>query len=145
MSRRSKQRRGPSPATIALVSGVVIVVIVAVYATTGNDSSAPLTFPTYAPEQIAEGEQYYQANCASCHGATGSGNTSAGIPALDGSMHAWHHSDSQIAAMIRQGGVVMPAVGPDWSNEEITAVTAYVKEWWTPQQRATQARLGESP
>ena len=145
MSRKVKKRRGPRPATIALASGVVIVVMFAVYARLSGGDAGPLTYPTYTAEQIAQGELYYQANCATCHGATGAGNSRAGIPALDGSMHAWHHPDSQIAAMIRQGGFMMPAVGPDWSDEQITAVTAYIKEWWTPQQRAAQARLGGTP
>jgi len=145
LSRKPKQRRRPRPSTIALASGVVIVVMFAVYARLSGGDAGPLTYPTYTAEQIAQGEQYYQANCATCHGATGAGNSRAGIPALDGSMHAWHHPDSQIAAMIRQGGFMMPAVGPDWSDEQITAVTAYIKEWWTPQQRAAQARLGGTP
>lgn len=46
--------------------------------------------------------------------------------------------------MIRNGGFTMPAIGPDWSDEEITAVIAYIKEWWTPQQRASQARRAEN-
>lgn len=145
MSRKLKQRRRPRPSTIALASGVVIIVMLAVYARIGSGGSGPLTYPTYPAEQIARGEQAYQANCATCHGVTGAGNSRAGIPALDGTMHAWHHPDSQIAAMIRQGGFMMPAVGPDWSDEQVTDVIAYIKEWWKPQQRAAQARLSGTP
>ena len=141
MSRKRKKRRGPRPATIALASGVVIVVMLAVYARMGSGAAGPLTYPTYTAEQIQQGDHYYQANGPTRPGATGAGNPRAGVPALDGSMHAWHHPDSQIAAMIRQGGFMMPAVGPDWSDEHIEAVTAYIKEWWTPQQRVAQARL----
>jgi len=142
LPRKPKKRRGPRPATIALASGVVIVVMLAVYARIGHGGSAPLSYPTYSAEQLARGEQAFQANCATCHGATGAGNPRAGVPALNGSMHAWHHPDSQIAATIRQGGLMMPAVGADWSDEQVMAVTAYIKEWWTPQQRAAQARMG---
>jgi len=124
LSSKVKKRRGPRPATIALASGIVIVVMFAVYARLGGGDAGPLTYPTYTAEQIAQGEQYYQANCATCHGASGAGNPRAGVPALNGSMHAWHHPNSQIAAMIRRGGFMMPAVGPDGSDEQVIAVTA---------------------
>ncbi len=58
---------------------------------------------------------------------------------MNGSQHAWHHSDEQIISQIRQGGMAMPAVGADWSDEEVDAVVSYVKAWWTPQQRDAQA------
>lgn len=59
-------------------------------------------------------------------------------------MHAWHHPDSQIAEMIRGGSIPMPAVGPDWSDEDIDSVLAYIKQWWTPEQRAFQAEVSRS-
>jgi len=145
LSRKQKKRRSSRPATVALVSGI-IVALIAIYAgNSGGRDAGPLTYPTYTDAQIQQGEVHYQANCASCHGVTGTGNSRASIPALDASMHAWHHSDALIATMIRQGGFMMPAVGPDWSDEQITEVIAYIKEWWTPRQRASQARLSGTP
>lgn len=96
-------------------------------------------------ETLALGQTLYQANCATCHGADGAGYASVqNAPAVNGSEHAWHHPDEQIVGLIRQGGMQMPAVGADWSDEEIEAVLGYVKAWWTPRQRAAQAgTLGE--
>ena len=31
------------------------------------------------------------------------------------------------------------------SDEQVTDVIAYIKEWWKPQQRAAQARLSGTP
>lgn len=96
-------------------------------------------------EVLALGETIYAANCAACHGAEGEGYASIqNAPALNGSEHSWHHRDEQIISLIRQGGMVMPAVGAEWSDEEIEAVLSYVKAWWTPQQRDFQpGTIGE--
>ncbi len=141
LARKPKKRGAPRWMTLALVLGVGGVAAIAIYSQFGAGGASPPTYPTYSAEQVALGEQAFQANCATCHGVTGAGDARAGVPALNGSMHAWHHPDSQIAGLIRQGGMVMPAIGPDWSDEQITAVLAYIKEWWQPQQRATQARI----
>jgi len=100
-----------------------------------------LTYQTYPAELIAQGEEIYRVNCAACHGPAGQGNPDNLIPALNGTMHAWHHGDGQIAGFLRQGVGRMPAIGAGWSDSEITAVLAYVKQWWQPDQRAFQARV----
>jgi mono/diheme cytochrome c family protein len=38
----------------------------------------------------------------------------------------------------------MPAVGPEWPDEDITAVLAYVKQWWSPEQRTFQAEVSRA-
>lgn len=98
----------------------------------------PSNLPSYPVEQVARGRDIFQADCATCHGSEGRGNPSAGVPALDGSMHAWHHPDGQIAGFLRHGIGDMPAVGSDWTDDEIQAVLAYVKQWWEPDQLAWQ-------
>lgn len=103
-----------------------------------QDQVPALDLPSYPVEQVALGRDIYQANCATCHGTVGQGNPNAGIPALDGSMHAWHHPDSQIAGFIRNGIGNMPPVGAQWTDEEIQAVLAYIKQWWEPDQLAWQ-------
>lgn len=139
MPRNSKNNGFPLWSTFGAIVGVGLVIAVAI-AYWPSSTPEGATYPTYPEGLVAEGETYYQANCATCHGTDGAGDARAGIPALNGSMHAWHHPDSQIASLIRQGGVQMPAIGPDWSDEDITAVLAYIKQWWTPEQRAAQAR-----
>ena len=138
---KPKKRGAARWISIALLLGVGAIAALAISSRLGQRGPGELAFPSYSPEQVAQGEQYYQANCATCHGATGAGDARAGVPALNGSMHSWHHGDSQIAGLIRRGGIQMPAVGADWSDEQIIAVLAYIKQWWAPQQRATQARI----
>ena len=97
---------------------------------------------TVSAETLSLGADLYSATCATCHGTQGAGQ--GNVPALNGSQHAWHHSDEQLISQIRQGGMGMPAVGADWSDEEVDAVVSYIKAWWTPQQRDAQAgTLGE--
>lgn len=108
--------------------------------TRGTPSQAALELPSYPVEQVARGRDIYSANCATCHGADGAGYAQTAIPApaLNGSMHAWHHPDGQIAGFIRGGVGQMPAVGAAWSDEDIEAVLSYVKQWWEPEQLAYQ-------
>lgn len=108
----------------------------------GSDAEAPAV----SMQVLDAGADYYQANCATCHGVDGEGYAQQGIPAppLDGSAHSWHHSDEQIVGLIRNGGSMMPAVGAGWSEDEIHAVLAYVKTRWQPWQReAQQGGIGE--
>jgi len=97
-------------------------------------------------EVYAHGKSLYEANCVSCHGVEGAGNMQTQIPALDGSMHSWHHSDEWLINQIMHGGVNMPAVGTtlNWSQEDVEAVLTYFKQWWRPQhKRAQQGSIGE--
>jgi len=105
--------------------------------TTSNAQDVP-------DEQLILGETIFQANCASCHGATGQGHQAVKeAPALNGSEHSWHHADSQIRTLIRTGGQIMPAVGKDFSEQEIEAVMAYYKTWWGKQQRIFQEKVSK--
>ena len=93
------------------------------------------------------GESLYQQNCVACHGANGEGYANAAMPApaVNGSEHAWHHRDEQILGLIQNGGPNMPAVGANWTQEELDAVWIYVKHWWTADIRATHpGDLGEA-
>ena len=101
-------------------------------------------YPTYPAAVVATGEALYQSTCSACHGAAGEGDAAADVPALDASMHAWHHADSLFARYVRDGGVYMPAVAPEWNDEQVAAVTAYIKEWWTPRQRAFQHEVSRN-
>lgn len=128
--------------TVILAVGVVANLAVWFWPREADASAA--SYPTYSAEQVEQGQEIFRMNCASCHGVEGQGNEQAGIPALNGSMHSWHHGDSEITGLIRRGGVRMPAIGSAWSDGEITAVLAYVKDWWTPQQREFQARVSRN-
>jgi mono/diheme cytochrome c family protein len=47
----------------------------------------------------------------------------------------------QIRGWLRNGYNAMPAVPSNWTERDIDAVLAYVKQWWTPDQQAFQAGL----
>jgi mono/diheme cytochrome c family protein len=77
----------------------------------------------------------YEKYCASCHGIQGEGHILLNAPSLDNSENACRHPDEQIVSLIREDGFQMPPVGAGMSEEQIESVIAYIKLWWTPQQR----------
>lgn len=141
-----KSKTRPQRKPRATLSLVVTTAIIAVGLLVGYRvlSNRPEPSTAVSPEVLALGEERFASACAACHGAEGQGGAAANVPALNGSMHAWHHSDEQLIAQIRGGGMSMPAVGAEWSDEEIAAVISYFKQWWSPQQRrGQQGTLGE--
>lgn len=73
----------------------------------------------------ADGAATYQARCSACHGAEGEGRgsfpTLADNPLLD--------DQAAVAAVIRAGQGAMPPF-PQLSDEEVTALTAYLSSTW---------------
>ena len=53
----------------------------------------------------------------------------------------WHHPDAQLTDWVLNGKVpgAMPAFGDRLSGVEVNAVLSFIKTWWTPEQRETQA------
>ncbi|MAD35436.1 MULTISPECIES: c-type cytochrome [Tistrella] len=111
--------------------------------------------------QIVRGKEIYAQNCASCHGANLEGqpdwkrrleNGRMPAPPHDESGHTWHHSDQDLFAITKLGvgGVVpgyesdMLAFGDILSDEDITAVLAFIKSTWPERQRDVQARITAS-
>lgn len=96
-------------------------------------------------EERSAGQSLYETNCASCHGSQGQGHIEPNAPALDESEHAWHHPDEQIMLIIKNGGFNMPPVGADMSEEQIETIVAYIKQWWTEEQKDFQpGDIGEN-
>lgn len=110
------------------------------------------------PEQIAQGQDIYAANCASCHGAKLEGqpdwkrrleNGRMPAPPHDATGHTWHHADRQLFTITKLGvGAVvpgyesdMPAFGGTLSDAEIVAALAYIKSTWPERQRDFQAEV----
>ncbi len=123
-----------------IVLGIAILAIARFY--TNRDPKEQK--PQVSEEVLQQGKTLYQASCASCHEADGAGRHTDNVPGLNGSMHSWHHPDEYLIRQIRDGGIAMPAVGANWSNEDIEAVISYFKQWWTGQQRrAQQGNIGE--
>lgn len=109
---------------------------------------------------VARGRTAYQANCASCHGASGEGQPGWRTPRADGtylppphdsSGHTWHHSDRQLRDIVTRGGQAvygtaqfssgMPSWGDRLSDDEIAAVLVYIKTLWGPKEREAQRTI----
>ncbi|HEX3290258.1 MAG TPA: cytochrome c oxidase subunit II [Gaiella sp.] len=69
------------------------------------------------------GQELWEGSCAKCHGAEGEGGYG---PRIAGS--ALVQDDQALATLLHNGGIKMPPVGTDWTDEEIAAITTYVKE-----------------
>ncbi len=84
---------------------------------------------------LAAGQQIYQANCVTCHGANGGGDgpTAAGLNPRpsDFSLHMppGKHTDGQVFLWIKDGfpGTAMPAWGARLSDEQIWQLVNYLR------------------
>lgn len=106
--------------------------------------------PAVDPDLAAAGEPLYQATCASCHGddLAGAANWKTpddGVylpPPLNSDGHAWHHSDTLLAEIIRDGSGApdSPMVGfsNQLTDDEITAIIEYLKTTWGPNESTFQ-------
>jgi mono/diheme cytochrome c family protein len=107
---------------------------------------------------VALGQQVYQAQCASCHGANLEGEENwqdrdpSGLikaPPHDETGHTWHHGDAYLFDSVRQGGTrlsadvgisPMPAYRNVLSDAEIAASLAYIKSTWPSDILAAQVQ-----
>ena len=121
-----------------LIPGIIVGlgIIVAIYFLMPPGRNSPVNGSL--SEGFGAGQSLYETNCASCHGSQGQGHIEPNAPALDDSEHAWHHPDEQIILIIKNGGFNMPPVGADMSEEEIETIIAYMKQWWTIEQKDFQ-------
>ena len=110
-------------------------------------------------DSIEHGRTVYEARCAACHGAKLEGqpdwrhlNAMGRLPAppLDGTGHAWRHSDAELAHIIASSVLDiagpgyetdMPAFGKDLSKADIRALVAFIKSRWSSNIQAAQAFL----
>lgn len=104
-------------------------------------------------KNVALGREIYQANCVSCHGREGVGEAKqlgsqveSLAPALDETMHAWHHTDDNLFQTIKQGtGGRMPGWGEALEDDEIRAVIGYMKSLWDERALRCQGPAHMSP
>ncbi len=112
---------------------------------------------------LARGQVAYNTYCAHCHGYSGEGEKASidpskpdkigymPVPRHDSEGHTWMHPDQLIKDAVRNGianpmyRYAMPAVPEDrLSDQQIGDILGYVKQWWTEDQRATQAQYTEA-
>ena len=89
---------------------------------------------------IAKGALLFNQHCMQCHveDAVGApdwhqrdadGNFPP--PPLNGTAHAWHHSQAQLIEMIRNGGPIMPAFSATLSVVEIIEIIHWFQSLWS--------------
>ncbi|PSH63302.1 cytochrome C [Phyllobacterium brassicacearum] len=118
--------------------------------TAGSDASAAT---------IALGKTHYAKRCASCHGARLEGQPnwkrplpSGRMPAPphDASGHTWHHPDSVLFRITREGPAAvvgggyqsdMPGFGNVMSDDDIRAVLSFIKSTWPERERQYQVEM----
>jgi mono/diheme cytochrome c family protein len=121
----------------------VIACLVALYAIY---HVAAFAIDSYGEKQ---GASLYQANCASCHGATLAGQPgwqsppdakNWPAPPLGAAGHAWMHDDAALFQHVKNGSAVspMPAFAETLTDNEIWQVFAYMKTHWPEGVRAYQ-------
>ncbi len=143
---------------IPLALGVVVVLGAVLMLVTGCGKAAPAASERGTPPaaeqppirlddaRVARGKVIYEARCAGCHGRDGVGENPANpvapdeqgrfpAPPLDGSAHAWHHTDEDLANFIADGSPRNPrmkAWKTDLTREQIRDVVEYIKSLWGP-------------
>lgn len=124
---------------------------------TGSDDKALAPDPSNQP-MVALGRMVYASQCARCHGANLEGEAdwqarrpdgTLPAPPHDASGHTWHHPDSLLLAITRDGSAAhappgvktaMPGFAGTLNEREIAAVIAFIKSTWPAEIRARQAR-----
>ncbi len=94
---------------------------------------------------VTRGEQLYVATCQGCHGDEAGAGGILEAPPHNADGHTWHHPDAQLIDWILNGKpfTAMPGFADELSREDAESILAYIKTWWTDQQRAEQAEVSE--
>ncbi len=137
--------------------GALVVAIIAVvgwYWTQGQTTNAPqpaaasgttpgasgpamveVVLPAQFSAQASQGETYYNAVCASCHGANAAGQNGIAPPLVHRIYEPSHHGDGAFVVAARNGVRAhhwkfgnMPPVEQPLTDSELGAIIAYVRE-----------------
>lgn len=135
------------------VAGVVLLAVVVVSAC----SRLPPIPGGSASQDVRRGEALYNQYCLSCHGGPAGGSMMDYPPRHNANGHTWHHPDCQLKEIIKNGSdemtrkmrqmmappnaLTMPAFKDVLTDEDIDAILAFIKTWWTDQQRSFQAQV----
>lgn len=135
--------------------GVLLLLPVVLIACSGADDGVIAPAETDSDTYVM-GQTVYTTYCIACHGENGQGQFPdapmqpddtgrIGAPPHNETGHTWHHEDELLIQIIREGGMglpelfyPMPPFGGILSDEQITAVIAYIKTLWTPEQVESQ-------
>ncbi|MGD9787970.1 MAG: cytochrome c [Sulfuricellaceae bacterium] len=123
--------------------------ILAVLAGCSSKDAASVGAQPHNAKWVRQGQTLYAEHCASCHGAKLEGQADwrrrkpdgrLPAPPHDESGHTWHHPDSLLFAIVKNGVVPpiapegyqsdMPAFGGKLSDQQIWAVLSYIESTW---------------
>lgn len=91
---------------------------------------------------LERGWTLYAAHCLSCHGDQNAELVFGMPPSHNAEGHTWHHADVELKNWILSGKPYgMPAFQEKLSEEDVEAILALIKTWWTEDQRKTQAEI----
>ena len=106
--------------------------------TTARSAGAPMAevvVPVEFSAQAAQGETYYTAVCASCHGANAAGQEGIAPPLVHRIYEPSHHGDMAFVMAARNGVRAhhwsfgnMPPVEQRLTDGELAAIITYVRE-----------------
>lgn len=123
------------------------------------DQAITVNTQPVSAQQLALGEQLYNANCAACHGIKGEGQPNWKTPNENGVYpapphnsdgHTWHHADDLLLEIMAEGGGAysptsgMPGFKEVLTAEEMVAVLAYIKTFWGPEQMEFQNQVTQN-
>ncbi|MDO8531932.1 MAG: cytochrome c [Dehalococcoidia bacterium] len=99
------------------------------------------------PEVVQRGARLYGAYCQSCHGDATGGVIQDYPPVHNANGHTWHHPDCVLVRITVEGVPPSPGAPADaprmegfkLATDDVKAILAYMKTWWTDKQRAFQA------
>jgi mono/diheme cytochrome c family protein len=104
-------------------------------------------------EQLARGQELYEANCMACHGGPTGGDIADIPPPHNAKGHTWHHPECELVAITLAGlpprpelpedVAPMPAFRAELSEDDVYDILAYIRTWWTPEQRRHQEQVTE--
>lgn len=128
----------------AVLKVACIAVAVLVIAACGSAAEGPET----ARALIEKGAALYAANCSRCHGFDKGGQLRDIPPPHNANGHTYHHPDQQLMDMVLngidfavEGQPRMPPFKETLSEADVRAILAYIKTWWTDDQRSFQATV----
>ena len=145
---------------VLLIAAVVLVALLLGYQYTVQQNLAgPIRLMPDDAAVVAQGQEVYVAECATCHGAQLQGqpnwqqrlpNGRLPAPPHDETGHTWHHDDASLFNVTKHGPQFV--AGPDYQSDmpayegkltdaEIIAVLSYIKSEWPAEARATHDEI----
>lgn len=103
-----------------VAASAMVIAAMAITACSTADTPAAPTDPV-----LAQGQQLYLANCASCHGRSGGGGLG---PKLSGIVAERYPNIADQEAVILNGRGSMPAFKTRFDQAQLDAVTRYTRE-----------------